>query len=66
MDLLESLRMMAAYNRRTKRKAHDVCDGVPDEERKRDLTVTGNLVLIVIFSGYENFMTKIDASRQES
>lgn len=27
-----------------------------------DLTFTGNLVLIVIFSGYENFVSKIDAS----
>ncbi len=26
-----------------------------------DLTFTGNLVLIVIFSGYENFVSKIDA-----
>ena len=26
-----------------------------------DLTLTGNLVLIVIFSGYENFVSKIDA-----
>ena len=25
-----------------------------------DLTLTGNLVLIVIFSGYENFVSKID------
>ena len=31
-----------------------------------DLTLTGNLVLIVIFSGYENFVTKIDAARQEN
>jgi uncharacterized protein (TIGR00645 family) len=30
-----------------------------------DLTLTGNLILIVIFSGYENFVTKIDANRQE-
>lgn len=27
-----------------------------------DLTFTGNLVLIVIFSGYENFVSKIDAA----
>ncbi len=26
-----------------------------------DLTMTGNLVLIVIFSGYENFVSRIDA-----
>ncbi|TDT89388.1 uncharacterized protein (TIGR00645 family) [Azorhizobium sp. AG788] len=26
-----------------------------------DLTLTGNLVLIVIFSGYENFVSRIDA-----
>jgi uncharacterized protein (TIGR00645 family) len=31
-----------------------------------DLTLTGNLILIVIFSGYENFVTKIDAHRQEN
>ncbi|TCT08137.1 TIGR00645 family protein [Aquabacter spiritensis] len=27
-----------------------------------DLTFTGNLVLIVIFSGYENFVSKIDSN----
>src|SRR3954466_11140408 len=27
-----------------------------------DLTLTGSLILIVIFSGYENFVSKIDAS----
>jgi uncharacterized protein (TIGR00645 family) len=27
-----------------------------------DLTLTGSLVLIVIFSGYENFVSKIDAA----
>ena len=25
-----------------------------------DLTLTGNLILIVVFSGYENFVSKID------
>src|SRR3954470_16273303 len=27
-----------------------------------DLTLTGSLILIVIFSGYENFVSKIDAA----
>jgi len=27
-----------------------------------DLTLTGSLILIVIFSGYENFVSKVDAS----
>ena len=30
-----------------------------------DLAFTGNLVLIVIFSGYENFVSKIDHSRHK-
>ncbi len=28
-----------------------------------DLTLTGSLIVIVIFSGYENFVSKIDASQ---
>jgi len=27
-----------------------------------DVTLTGNLILIVVFSGYENFVSRIDAS----
>jgi uncharacterized protein (TIGR00645 family) len=27
-----------------------------------DLTLTGSLILIIIFSGYENFVSKIDAA----
>lgn len=30
-----------------------------------DLTFTGNLVLIVIFSGYENFVSKIEAGEHD-
>ncbi len=30
-----------------------------------DLSFTGNLVLIVIFSGYENFVSKINVSEQD-
>ncbi|MEI7932543.1 MAG: TIGR00645 family protein [Alphaproteobacteria bacterium] len=30
-----------------------------------DLSLAANLVLIVIFSGYENFVSKIDAGRRE-
>lgn len=30
-----------------------------------DLTLTGSLVIIVIFSGYENFVSRIDASQHE-
>ena len=30
-----------------------------------DLSLAGNLVLIVIFSGYENFVSKIDSSKNE-
>ncbi|WP_436014319.1 TIGR00645 family protein [Phenylobacterium sp. LjRoot219] len=30
-----------------------------------DLSLTGNLVLIVIFSGYQNFVSKIDADGHE-
>jgi uncharacterized protein (TIGR00645 family) len=30
-----------------------------------DLSLAGNLVLIVIFSGYENFVSKIDVARHE-
>jgi uncharacterized protein (TIGR00645 family) len=29
-----------------------------------DLTLTANLLMIVIFSGYENFVSKLDASEQ--
>ena len=29
-----------------------------------DLTLTGSLIVIVIFSGYENFVSKIDAAQQ--
>jgi uncharacterized damage-inducible protein DinB len=36
MDLLEALRMMAGYNRWMNEKLYAVCEGVPDEERKRD------------------------------
>jgi uncharacterized protein (TIGR00645 family) len=28
-----------------------------------DVTLVGNLILIVVFSGYENFVSRIDASR---
>ena len=30
-----------------------------------DMTLTGSLIIIVIFSGYENFVSKIDASEHE-
>lgn len=30
-----------------------------------DLTLTGSLIVIVIFSGYENFVSKIDASKHQ-
>jgi uncharacterized protein (TIGR00645 family) len=30
-----------------------------------DLTLTGSLIVIVIFSGYENFVSRIDASKHE-
>jgi uncharacterized protein (TIGR00645 family) len=30
-----------------------------------DLTLTGSLIVIVIFSGYENFVSRIDASQHE-
>ena len=30
-----------------------------------DLTLTGSLIVLVIFSGYENFVSKIDTSRHE-
>ncbi len=30
-----------------------------------DLTLTGSLIIIVIFSGYENFVSKIDSSGHE-
>ena len=30
-----------------------------------DLTLTGSLIVIVIFSGYENFVSRIDASEHE-
>ncbi len=30
-----------------------------------DLTLTGSLIIIVIFSGYENFVSRIDASQHE-
>jgi uncharacterized protein (TIGR00645 family) len=30
-----------------------------------DLTLTGSLIIIVIFSGYENFVSKIDASEHK-
>ena len=30
-----------------------------------DLSFTGNLLLIVIFSGYENFVSKIDVANHE-
>lgn len=30
-----------------------------------DLTLTGSLVIIVIFSGYENFVSKIDADKHK-
>jgi uncharacterized protein (TIGR00645 family) len=29
-----------------------------------DLTLVGNLILIVVFSGYENFVSRIDTSGQ--
>ena len=30
-----------------------------------DLSLTGNLLLIVIFAGYENFVSKIDVGERE-
>lgn len=30
-----------------------------------DLTLTGSLIVLVIFSGYENFVSKIDTSRHQ-
>jgi hypothetical protein len=37
MDLLESLRMMAGYNRwMNERRLYSICEGLSDEERKRD------------------------------
>ena len=30
-----------------------------------DLTLTGSLIIIVIFSGYENFVSKIDAEQAQ-
>src|SRR5215208_8244757 len=30
-----------------------------------DLTLTGSLIIIVIFAGYENFVSKIDASQHK-
>ena len=30
-----------------------------------DLSLTGNLILIVVFAGYENFVSKIDTGRHE-
>ena len=36
MDLLESLRMMAGYNRWMNERLYGICEGLSDEERKRD------------------------------
>lgn len=36
MDLLESLRMMAGYNRWMNERLYGMCEGLSDEERKRD------------------------------
>jgi uncharacterized damage-inducible protein DinB len=36
MDLLQSLRMMAGYNRWMNEKLYTLCAQLPDEERKRD------------------------------
>jgi uncharacterized damage-inducible protein DinB len=36
MDFLESLRMMAGYNRWMNERLYGMCEGLSEEERKRD------------------------------
>jgi uncharacterized protein (TIGR00645 family) len=54
---------------------HSICSGVNEHEVKRstfisflqvvDLALIANLVVMIIFSGYENFISKIDVAKDD-